>query len=355
MTTNPRESTTAAIRNPVTAGTVLLLLVLGCHAGDEQLGAARAALSHAPFWNDWQLEIQAAPALYKRTTTGGDEWHVYGKKTAAPNRDYAHYVGDPTSGPTPAWQETFGGIQGSPSLLRTEDDCGAVFWRTPALLTDRGRSELRFAVETWDDALCWFSYEGNVVWGTVPGGQVTLDDPTVTGWTTTAGVRVDVFSRSSVGNKLTQVTFQGSSLTSGSWGAVNVFPDGELKGAPAAVSWGAGRIDVLARGTDDRLYWKTFDDGVWSGWSQVPGLVVASAPAVTSRGPWNLEVFVKGTDGAVWGSTSNGGGWSPWRSCGGVVTSKPTATIDGSNVLVHARGTDGRLYTTICNDAVAEW
>jgi hypothetical protein len=80
---------------------------------------------------------------------------------------------------------------------------------------------------------------------------------------------------------------------------------GLLTSAPAAVSWGAGRIDVFARGEDDGLYCRSFD-GSWTEWEGLGGegldgsLKSELAPAVSSWAPGRLDLFAIGEDDALW-------------------------------------------------------
>jgi C1A family cysteine protease len=74
---------------------------------------------------------------------------------------------------------------------------------------------------------------------------------------------------------------------------------GQLSSAPAAVSWGANRIDVFGRGTDNALWHKWWDGRAWSGWESLGG-GLSSAPAVSSWATNRLDVFVQGTDNALW-------------------------------------------------------
>lgn len=85
------------------------------------------------------------------------------------------------------------------------------------------------------------------------------------------------------------------------WGsATPLGGDLEITSAPAAVSWGGGRIDVFARGGDGALYHQFLEVGVWLGsWIRLGGQLT-SAPAVASRGYGKLDVFVRGTDNALY-------------------------------------------------------
>jgi hypothetical protein len=117
---------------------------------------------------------------------------------------------------------------------------------------------------------------------------------------------------------------------------------GGLTSDPAAVSWGHGRIDVFAKGTDNAL-WHKWYDGNWSGWESLGG-ALSSAPAVCSWAPGRLDVFARGADNTLhhrWYENN----WSAWESLGGGLTSDPAAVSwDHGRIDVFAKGTDNALW-----------
>jgi hypothetical protein len=118
---------------------------------------------------------------------------------------------------------------------------------------------------------------------------------------------------------------------------------GTLVGEPASVSWGSGRVDVFARGTDDHLWHKYYANG-WSGWENLGG-ALSSAPGVASWAPGRLDVFARGTAGDLVHRYFENG-WSAWESLSapGSITSSPAATSWSPGRLdVFARGTAGNL------------
>ena len=102
---------------------------------------------------------------------------------------------------------------------------------------------------------------------------------------------------------------------------------GQLTSDPAAVSWGPGRIDVFARGTDFQPHHKWYDGG-WSDWESLEVMGLGGGADVSSWGSGRLDVFVRGSDNALWHRWYDGG-WSGWESLGGHLTSDPTAVSWG--------------------------
>jgi hypothetical protein len=119
---------------------------------------------------------------------------------------------------------------------------------------------------------------------------------------------------------------------------------GGFTSSPASASWGANRLDVLARGEDGALWWDFWNGTSWSGWSSLGG-ALTSAPAAVSWGPNRIDVFAKGTDSALWHIAWTGSSWSGWQSLGGALTEAPAVSSWASGRLdVFARSTDNGLW-----------
>jgi hypothetical protein len=105
--------------------------------------------------------------------------------------------------------------------------------------------------------------------------------------------------------------------------------------APAATSWGYGRLDVFARGTDDALYQRTFDNTISNQWLPLRRAALGGPtdgtfqgdPAIATWGKGQLHVFVIGNDGAIWRAATDDGGntWGAWESLGGSFVGGPAA------------------------------
>jgi hypothetical protein len=120
---------------------------------------------------------------------------------------------------------------------------------------------------------------------------------------------------------------------------IGAFGQAQLASAPAAVSWGANRIDTFGRGVDRHLWHKWWDGGTWSQWEDLGGNL-ASAPAVCSWGANRLDCFVQGP--SKWW---DGNAWSGWEDLGGILTAAPTAVSWGANRIdCFARGTNSHMW-----------
>ena len=114
---------------------------------------------------------------------------------------------------------------------------------------------------------------------------------------------------------------------------------------PAAISWGAGRLDVFGRGADNTLYHNYYDSGTWHSWAQMSGVFYGN-PAVSSWAANCLHVAVRGGSNHCYLNYYDGTGWQGWQDLGGSLASDPVMVSwavgrldifarDTNNVLVH--------------------
>jgi Repeat of unknown function (DUF346) len=167
---------------------------------------------------------------------------------------------------------------------------------------------------------------------------------------------VDVFARGP-NNELLHTWW--STTWSGQHESLGHPPTGPLTEAPAVASWGPGRLDVFVRGSDNRLWQKSCeiptsgqnevcDGNDWSGWQSPPigGGALGSAPAAVSWGLGRIDVFTRGTDSGLYHVSFDGGNWGPgWAPLGGKTYEAPAVASRGAGRLyLFVRGTDGILY-----------
>lgn len=149
--------------------------------------------------------------------------------------------------------------------------------------------------------------------------------------------RIDLFARGQ-DNALWHRAWDGSAWTG--WQGMG----GGFTSAPSAISWGSGRVDVFGRGLDNALYTDTWNGSAWSGWRGLGG-GLTSAPVVASWGQGRLDVLVRGNDRALWHRAWDGTAWSPWQSLGGAMIGTPAAVSWGPNRIdVFVRGLDSALW-----------
>ncbi|MEY2421117.1 MAG: hypothetical protein QOI95_1184 [Acidimicrobiaceae bacterium] len=131
---------------------------------------------------------------------------------------------------------------------------------------------------------------------------------------------------------------------------------GQIVGAPDAATWGSGRIDVVARGTDNHVWTRSFDGSNWGGWADLGGQII-DAPTIVSWGPGRLDAFATGLDHKLWHRWSNDGfTWGGWEPLGGYLTAGPDASSWGSGRLdIVGRGSDGQTWHLYFGGQWAGW
>jgi spore germination protein YaaH len=118
---------------------------------------------------------------------------------------------------------------------------------------------------------------------------------------------------------------------------------GRFNSDPSIASWGTGRLDVFARGSDWALWHRWFSNGSWSAWESLGGNL-NSSPDAASWGVGRLDVFARGNDQTLMHKWYDAAGWHAWESLGGQLTSDPGAVSWSQNRLdVFARGVGGTL------------
>jgi 5-hydroxyisourate hydrolase-like protein (transthyretin family) len=134
---------------------------------------------------------------------------------------------------------------------------------------------------------------------------------------------------------------------------------GVLTSSPAATSPGNGVIDVFVRGGAGALYEKTTTNGgtSWSNWISLGGQIpTGTGPAACSWGAGRVDLFVQGMDSALWHKSYTGTSWSSWQSLGGALTLSPGATSPSSGTIdVFVLGTDSGLWWKTTTNSGATW
>jgi len=188
----------------------------------------------------------------------------------------------------------------------------------------------------WSDNNIRIRTYANGVWsswssiGSPSGGAMSA--PAISSW---GPGRLDVFVRGSDGglyHTSCSAANNDCSPSSGNWSTwQRRGGTGTFLGKPAAVSWGADKIDVFFHGTDNTLWSIWYDSRGWgSSFYQVGGTLygtagTASSPTVSSWGVNRLDVFVRGTDSRLWQKYWDGTTWSALIPLGGILAGDPSA------------------------------
>lgn len=149
--------------------------------------------------------------------------------------------------------------------------------------------------------------------------------------------KLTCFARGPAGQVLVRAT-----KDDGTWGAWSDL-EGGIKGKPGAASWGPGRMDLVACGTDNALWHRARVDGQWRAWENLGGNIT-SGTALTSWGANRLDVFARGSNGQLL-HRSYAGTWSAWEDLGGEIKDAPAAACWGPNRIdVVVRGMNDLLW-----------
>jgi hypothetical protein len=207
----------------------------------------------------------------------------------------------------PPWRgwEALGGIHTS--------DPAAVSWGINRIdVFERGQN--RQLWHMYHNGLRWSGWTSEGV-----SGLVTNGGPTVTSW---GPGRLDLFARGT-DNQLYHKWYSNNRWSDQRDGFPNGWQPlgGQLTSDPSAVAWSSGRIDVFAIGSSHNLIHRWFDDrsGGWSNWESLGGgpqdtsgdWIFVGTPAVSSWAPGRLDIVVKTDNERVYHKWYNGQ-WSGW-------------------------------------------
>lgn len=145
--------------------------------------------------------------------------------------------------------------------------------------------------------------------------------PATTSWSQD---RIDVFARGENGDLVHK--WYTSSYGWSYWESLG----GCLIGAPAVTSWAEGRLDVFIRGCNASgpNLWHLFYEAGWHAWGQVSdgtGVRMASSPAAISWGPGRIDIVAKGASGELLHKWHQGM-WGNWAVLGGCIVGTPAMT-----------------------------
>lgn len=229
------------------------------------------------------------------------------------------------------FQQVWNGMPGNPQPLRSWQSLGGSFISPPAAVAwDDGRVDARvdvFSVGGADRAMYQRTFDGQV-WTSdwVSLGGIFTSEACAVSW---GPGRLDVFARGS-DFTLRHRAFENGAWVTSDWQNLSD-PEDSLASAPTAVSWGPNRLDVFAvRHSDGSLIHTWWDGMLWNEWESLavaenPSLGFVSPPTVAVGGPESMDAFVIGDDGILYHFSFRTGAWSAPVALGTPFTSMPTA------------------------------
>jgi hypothetical protein len=131
---------------------------------------------------------------------------------------------------------------------------------------------------------------------------------------------------------------------------------GVLASAPAASTWGNGRLDAFVTGTDGIVYHRFFNGTSWA-WEGLPGETSMTDTSSISTVSGSIDLFIQGADNALWRRHFSAGAWVPnWERVGGVIIGAPAAISLGSgNIAVFVQGADNHLWLASLSGTTWTW
>lgn len=112
---------------------------------------------------------------------------------------------------------------------------------------------------------------------------------------------------------------QVGTMGGGTWTGWAPIGDLAMKGDPDCVARISSRIDCVAVGPSNNVYWTSYNakNNSWSGWATLGGYATSDPSIVrTEDGNVQLRVFVRGPANHLFLNTLDGGKWSDWKDLG---------------------------------------
>jgi GH25 family lysozyme M1 (1,4-beta-N-acetylmuramidase) len=152
--------------------------------------------------------------------------------------------------------------------------------------------------------------------------------------------RVDVFARDLSTHHVMHKWYK-----NGSWHGWSDL-GGKIQGAPAAASWKRGRIDLVVTGQSGHVFHKAYRRHSWTKWTERPGVRTHSGPAAASWSKGRLDVLARDGRNRIRHMAYRHGGWmKKWSNLGGNAQGAPAATSWGKNRLdIAATGRSGHVF-----------
>lgn len=115
-----------------------------------------------------------------------------------------------------------------------------------------------------------------------------------------------------------------SAIQIGWWYSLGRPPARTIVSAPSACSWGAGRMDIVVRASDNHVWLingNSIDNAQhgWNTWLDMgtpPNVAFIGKPAIASRTYGALDIYAIGNDGNVWNRWFWSNAWSAWYNIG---------------------------------------
>jgi hypothetical protein len=110
---------------------------------------------------------------------------------------------------------------------------------------------------------------------------------------------------------------------------------------------------LVVRGTDNNLYYRTYDGTTWDSWQIIPGQTFYEPAAAIYDGRLHVAIIGPMYNAIYWGSVDlDTGVFSGWEWIQGASDSTPALTATDNGLCLVVRGTDNNLYYRTYDGAV---
>ncbi|HVY26895.1 MAG TPA: hypothetical protein VHB79_10095 [Polyangiaceae bacterium] len=282
---------------------------LGCSgvAGVEGVGAQQEAINTVDF------------RAVGTASWGSGRADIVGRSTANHAEHQAHNLGGNWSGYT---------------------DQGVVIGGTPAAAS-WGVNRLDYVARSSTGGIVYQTWNG-VGWMqvvTIPNGQMS-NSPALVTWGTN---RLDLFVRGANGDNAIYHNAMAGAGAVTDWTGFT-YLGGDTQGSPAAVSTAVNRLDVAARGSDNRLYHQRWNGTAWTGFADMGG-DIRDSPSMAATGADQVAIVAHGGNGRVWIRSRVGTSWTNWEDLQLSSTDSPVVVSRApNNVDVIANTPNGSVY-----------
>lgn len=163
--------------------------------------------------------------------------------------------------------------------------------------------------------------------------------------------RLDIVARSYSGSYLHKA------WTGDGWHPKNKWEDlgGNFFSNPVVVSWGPGRLDIVAFGAYTGSLWHKYYDNGWSAWEDLGGGPFVGKPLATSWGKDRLDFWAIDSEGELNHLYWDGKQFQGWESLGGGFSDTPKVVHwNVSKIDIVGKGQDDDTFHSKSFDG-SEW
>ncbi|KAI1178867.1 hypothetical protein F4777DRAFT_593541 [Nemania sp. FL0916] len=136
-------------------------------------------------------------------------------------------------------------------------------------------------------------------------------------------------------------------MRAGNWAIDVSLSNMNTKSGPAVASFN-GRLYMVAQGTDNMLWYASWNGSPWSAYVRMDNMYSSAGPSLAVYKGY-LYCAARGTDGTLWWTRFDGQTWGPYTQIAGgyaLTVGSPALSVYGDRLFCAARGNEGNLWFT---------